>query len=162
MDLERFSGLRFVNFSTGHLSVLIYFLLHGEHFLPVFLGCGGTCAHLALGMGISAHSIGDKLRLKSMKSNILGEMSMFMRKGKANKKKKSVLPDLLLCIICKLWVLWIPQTRLGDVLKLSLEIQEEVKVWLFQRSGKEGVGYGVRLDSLKWESGDKVIANFCN
>lgn len=88
MDLERFSGLRFVNFSTGHLSVLIYFLLYGEHFLPVFLGCGGTCAHLALGMGISAHSIGDKLRLKSMKSNILGEMSMFMRKGKANKKER--------------------------------------------------------------------------
>lgn len=94
MDLERFSGLRFVNFSTGHLSVLIYFLLYGEHFLPVSLGCGGTwgrwmpCAHLALGMGISAHSIGDKLRLKSMKSNILGEMSMFMRKGKANKKER--------------------------------------------------------------------------
>lgn len=43
----------------------------------------------------------------------------------------------------------------------SVEIQWQVKVLLFGRRAKEGVGYRDGLESVKGGTGDKGIANFC-
>lgn len=73
-------------------------------------------------------------------------------------KRKSILPDLLLCITCKCERCEFPRQGLEMCSvwasrETGLEIQGEVNVWLFQRRGKEGVGYRdlVRVcESGKW------------